>query len=221
MSVATMPVDTTPSALTARPRDPGVGPLSDRAAPRLPRRLRVVQSEPPLDREPDMAGCAVALPLSVRPTAPGRTVPTGSAHRDLTAPLATAIREPELGGLFGAEPTPRSALPDPRPRAAAAVRVLLEVLCGDRPSRQLAAWVSPTILEHLERRHPERFRHAPRRCQLRSLRITEPAECVAEAAAVVCVPATERGHSRERFRAVALRLEGADGRWTITALTVG
>jgi hypothetical protein len=192
----------------------------------LPRRLRAVSSEPPLDQQWDLVGAAAVLPLvvSAHPAAltPARRQrPVRERGASKSGRRQPRTSDAELGQLFGPEPTPRAALPDPRPRAAAAVRVLLEVLCGDRPTRQIAGLVSPAVLERLERRHPDRFRAEPRHCQLRSLHVSEPADCVAEVAAVVFVPSTRRGSTRERCRAVALRLEGSDGRWTVTALTVG
>jgi hypothetical protein len=48
---------------------------------------------------------------------------------------------------------------------------------------------------------------------VRSVRVCLPADGVAEASAVVV--------SRGRVLAVALRLEGLDGRWRMTALEVG
>jgi hypothetical protein len=193
----------------------------------VPRVLRLVPSEPPLDQPWEPAG-TLALPLPVRPAllpphvpaTPVETETTRARPHGATRP-APRPTEVELGRLFGPEATPRSELPDPRPKAAAAVRILLEVLCGDRPTRQVAKLVSPAILEQLEHRHPSRFRAEPRRYELRSLHLSEPADCVAEVAAVVFTPATHRGQTRERCRAVAMRLEGADGRWTVTAFTTG
>lgn len=203
------------------------------AGRRRPRALRPTAAEPPLDDD-DATTAAVVLPLPVRLTThPGSTPrdrrPSTPTALPANAPVPRpdkrtgprSLMDGDLSQLFGPARTPRAALPDPRPRAAAAVRILLEVLCGDRPTRQVAALVSPAILERLERRPPRRFRAEPRRCELRSLHLSEPAECVAEAAAVVFVPPTNRGPARARSRAVALRLEGADGRWTVTAFTLG
>lgn len=185
----------------------------------LPRRLRPVRSEPPLDRIGTTPDGALVLPLPTRrrpaPAPPTRLeAGTDESHAAVDGDRA-------LAELFGARPTVRSALPDPRNRAAAAVRILLEVLCGDRPARQVASWVSPALLERLELRGPDRIRREPRRSQLRSLRVSEPAPCVVEASAVVSALFAAGGGIVERFRAVALRLEGIEGRWVVTALTVG
>ena len=45
------------------------------------------------------------------------------------------------------------------------------------------------------------------------VRVSEPDDSVAEVAAVV--------HSRHRVQAIALRLEGRDGRWVVTVLQCG
>ena len=136
---------------------------------------------------------------------PGDQPPAGPAPETAVAGWAT------WAGPRVAYRSPRASLPDPRPRAAAAVRVLLEVLAGDRPARQVSPWVSPKVLAGLEQRRApgRRARHT----LLRSVHVAEPVESVAEVTAVV--------RSGERFRAVALRLEGRDGRWLVTALRVG
>ncbi len=54
----------------------------------------------------------------------------------------------------------------------------------------------------------------PRRPAIvRRVRVCEPADGIVEACAVVV--------SHGRVRALAIRLEGLDGRWLVTALTIG
>jgi hypothetical protein len=171
-----------------------------------------------------MATCgAPVLPFALHPSplpplthdtfhAAWPTPPLARPERASHATRRTCIDD-ELDEIFGPQPTPRSALPDPGPRAAAAVRVLLEVMVGDRPAYQVAEWVSPALLTSLERRCPAGAPRQARRPLLRSLHVSEPAESVAEVAAVIS--------NGPRCRAVALRLEGMDGRWTVTALRVG
>ncbi|MGH3744707.1 MAG: Rv3235 family protein, partial [Mycobacteriales bacterium] len=89
----------------------------------------------------------------------------------------------------------------------------LEIVVGERPARQVAGWVSPRVLAGLEHRPAAQRTALGRRPMLRSIRVTEPADAVAEVSAVVMLG--------ERVRAVAMRLEGLDGRWTVTALHVG
>lgn len=186
-----------------------------------PRLLRAVPTDPPFDDAEVWREPAAAIPLIL-------CVPRlrGDAELDLpdlAGPIDDVWNPAEEGGsravdaelrrLFGRRRTPRCELPAPGPRAAAAVRLLLEVLVGDRPTRQVAGWVSPPVLAALELRSPRQRRAMPRRPLLRSLRVLEPSDGVAEVCAVVQTGA--------RHRAVALRLDGLDGRWTVTALHVG
>lgn len=197
----------------------------------VPRLLRAVPSEPPYDDELD------ADPYA-DPADPGTDPYAGVVPLALSLPRAPGMPELDLPGLamrpgpadpvddgqsrrveaelrrvFGRQRTPRAELPSPGPRAAAAVRLLLEVLVGDRPVRQISGWVSPRVLAGLDGRRPGRRDGFGRRPVVRSLRVTEPGDAVAEVSAVVDVG--------PRVRAVALRLEGLDGRWTVTALHVG
>ena len=155
---------------------------------------------------------ALALPLPIdpsgdpRPTPPLRLVPPdpGGPARDGDEELDDAT--------FHAVRTPRSALPAPTPRAATLVRAVLEVLAGDRPLLQLMRWVTPDVLGQLEDLVcPAGPR--PWASSLQRLLVTEPADGVAEVCAIV-----RRG---QRSAALALRMEGLDGRWLVTALQVG
>jgi hypothetical protein len=194
-----------------------------------PRLLRPVPSDPPYE-DPDEGGAADNQEVGGYPvwTPPLRLRIdrlTALAVVDLPE-LALLVTDEERGGdsderavdadlrrLFGHHRTPRAELPEPGPRAAAAVRLLLEVLTGERPTRQVAGWVSPRVLAGLECRSPLQHRALPRRPLLKSLRVTEPADGVAEVSAVI--------DTGSRHRAVALRLDGLDGRWTVTALHIG
>lgn len=184
----------------------------------LPRVLRAVPTDPPYD-EPDVerpdpfTPLALVLPRRVGPAAFALPTFAGYADREQADDADGRVVEAELRRLFGRRRTARSDLPSPGPRAAAAVRLLLEVVVGERPVRQVASWVSPRVLAGLEHRSPGQRAALGRRPMLRSLRVTEPADAVAEITAVVTLG--------ERVRAVALRLEGLDGRWTVTALHVG
>lgn len=127
----------------------------------------------------------------------------------------------------GPQPTSPDRLPDPREVAGAVVQAVVEVLAGTRPAGQLVRWLSADVYAALQRRAalaarlrrpaaagPTRQEPGPvRRAVVRSVRTTEPAPGVVEASAVV----VDRG----RVRAVALRLEGLDGRWRTTALEMG
>lgn len=113
---------------------------------------------------------------------------------------------------FDRLPTPRSMLPDPRACAARLVVATMEVLSGRRPIQQLMPWTDDAVYAQLSRTVRTR-RRVGGPATLRSLRISEPAPGVAEVCAVV--------GGAQRSRAVAARLEGADGRWRCTALQLG
>jgi hypothetical protein len=122
---------------------------------------------------------------------------------------------------FGPQLTPRAQLPEPQLWAARLVQAFIEVQAGRRPATQLIRWTTTAVQEAIVHRSTapgaaERLAAGPGR-QLgevvRSVRASEPIDGVVEVSAVV-----QRG---ERCRAVALRLEGIDGRWQCTALELG
>lgn len=121
---------------------------------------------------------------------------------------------------FGPRHTPRADLPEPRPWAGRLVQAIVEVSSGVRPVSQLVRWTTTDVYATMQRRIARSellSQHSPggRRVGaiVRSIRVDEPADGVAEVCAVV-----QHG---ARCRAIALRLEGFDGRWQCTALQVG
>lgn len=118
--------------------------------------------------------------------------------------------------LFGAQPTRRSELPDPQVWAGHVAQGLVEVMAGARPAPQLLRWTTPEVYAVVARRASVSTRRglpATRRATVRSVRVCEPADGVAEACAVVV--------DGPRIRALAMRLVGLDGRWRVEALQVG
>ena len=118
--------------------------------------------------------------------------------------------------LFGPQPTARSGLPDPTHWAGHLAQAVVEVMSGLRQPPQIVRWTTPEVYEVLARRgavSARRGRPAARRAVVRSVRVCEPADGVAEACAVVL--------DGPRVRALAMRLVGVDGRWRIEALQVG
>lgn len=224
MSLATIATDFASATVDApNPAAPHVLAPASNGEPRL---LRVVPSEPPYvdDGDGTDSGPPVTLapPWSGLLPLPKSVPPRPSPHRiaavpAIPAPPRSAAEADETDAMFAARRTPRAELPDPRPRAAAAIRILLEVLAGDRPARQVASWVSPPILDGLERRPLGAGARRPRRTHLQSLHLAEPSDAVAEVAAVI----SSAADAGARRRAVALRLEGRDGRWVVTAFTLG
>ncbi len=114
--------------------------------------------------------------------------------------------------------TPTARLPDPGPLVAALVPAALEVIGGSRPAAQLVRLLSADAYADLQRRATRaaraRGRSEPvRRAAVRRVLATGPRDGVVEASVVV--------QQAQRVRAVAVRLEGWDGRWRVTALEVG
>ncbi len=191
---------------------PEVSDASDRGDPgdrrNSLRALPIPDTEPAPDREP-FPTCGRALP--------------GARQATLALALVAASGEPsgcadatDLGfEPFGPRPTSTSDLPEPRAWAARMVQAVLEAGSGVRPVTQLVRWTSAPVYAALQRRCAlAGGRSVPaRRAVVRSVRICQPADGVVEAAAVVV--------ARGRVQAVALRLEGLDGRWQVTALEIG
>jgi hypothetical protein len=118
---------------------------------------------------------------------------------------------------FGRRPTRTSQLPDPGAFVAKLSQAIVEVVSGQRPAPQLIRHTSPTTYSVLARQAMVAGRRrtpGPQRPAIvRRVRVCEPRDGVVEACAVVL--------SHGRVRALALRLEGLDGRWVVTALTIG
>ena len=125
---------------------------------------------------------------------------------------------------FGPHPTARADLPDPRPWTRRLTQAVAEILAGARPAGQLAPHTTLDVLEHLERstgrlgqsgigRAAQSRRRSPMRPVVSSVHVSEPADGVAEVCAVI--------DTGQRHRALALRLEGLDGRWRCTQLQFG
>lgn len=185
----------------ARP-DADRGPASStrRRSPRSPtghlRVLRIPDFEPP------------ALPPGARPSSPDPRFIQGS--------LAVDFRPEEHDEFFGPQTTSRSDLPDPDTWARRLITAILETMDGLRPPNQLSRWVSPDIRDRINRRGilaRQRRQRPSGPPQVRTLRVCEPADGVAEVAAVIS--------HRARVRALALRMTGVDGRWLITTLELG
>jgi hypothetical protein len=136
----------------------------------------------------------------------------------------TAARQLEprfpVDDFFDHQPTPTTALPDPRPLIENLTRCVIEILAGARELDQIARWLTDDVYRHLLKRVvlSSRARQAKGAKALRptftigSVIISEPRDGIVEATVVV------RG--RARVRAVALRLEGLDRRWRATAIHV-
>jgi hypothetical protein len=141
---------------------------------------------------------------------------------DRTLRLVTRESAPDLetDPAVAVVATSRDELPDPGPWTAQLVQAVLEVLAHERPRQQLVRWLAPDVYAdlgvHLVASPPRPpsgrpVTGRPRRT-VSSVHVFEPADGVVEATAVVT--------GGRRARAVAVRLEGWDGRWRCTRLAV-
>lgn len=131
----------------------------------------------------------------------------------------------ETSEEFCRQPTDRDDLPPAQRWAATLAIAVVEVLHGQRPISQLVRWMTHDVLTRLHDSALARQRsplpiprrttgpaRVPRigRYSITSLRVTEPADGVVEATALLTGPG--------RPIALAMRLEGFDGRWLCTVL---
>lgn len=116
-----------------------------------------------------------------------------------------------------ARPVHSANLPDPAAWGHRLMIGIIETAGGRRPLQQLAALLSRSVAHGLgadfERAAQLRRPHWTHAATVRSVRVCEPADGVAELCAVVQVG--------PRVRAVALRLESYEGRWRCTRLQLG
>jgi hypothetical protein len=138
-----------------------------------------------------------------------------SAASERAARSGTAL---EVAEYFAAQRTSTGDLPDPEPLLANLALGVLEVLAGVREVDQLARWFGEDAFRALVTRAnlSARARNArgvaPSRPAYRlvSTRFSSPADGVVEGVVITAGPA--------RTRAIAIRLEGWDGRWRATSL---
>jgi len=162
-------------------------------------------------RQPNVVQGTLALAFVL----PSGVVATPTPSSDLRLlPEQSSAAEHVDEEEFGPQPTARADLPCPKRWAAKFVQAMVETLAGDRPASQLVRWTTRDVHDALARRTSSgpRPAGAPRPV-VRSVHVTEPAVGIAEVAALVRCGA--------RCRAVALRLEGLDGRWQCSAVEVG
>ncbi len=121
---------------------------------------------------------------------------------------------------FAAQRTSTCDLPDSEPLLRNLTIGVMEVLAGVREVDQLARWLGEDAYRALVARANLSARARSARGvpaarpshRILSIRETTPADGVVEAAIVVAGPA--------RTRAIAMRLEGWDGRWRATTLAL-
>jgi len=194
-----------PVAQPHRPDTPGLQVVGGRRRPGAP-----VQRELALDFRLPSGMPAVPAPPALRLATPSYVVAGPGTASGLKEPWTLDDDEP------GARLTGRDELPDPKQWAARLAQGVLEVAAGARPSSQLWRWTTQEVLDDVRQRsRPATLLDSQRRraqvpALVRSVHVCEPADGVAEATAIVA--------GRLRTRALALRLEGLNGRWLCTAL---
>ncbi len=175
------------------------------------RALPVPDTEPPL--EDVGAECRDWQPPAPPPRAVQGVLTLVVGGPDAAEAFAAAADE----GDFGPRPTATRELPPVSEWGRRLVQVVVEVMCGQRPPAQLVRWTSQEVYaEVLSQTLPAPRPGAPvtrRRPRVSSVRVCEPVDGVAELSAVV--------HGQYRVQALAVRLEGRDGRWQATALATG
>ncbi|MGO3887026.1 MAG: Rv3235 family protein [Mycetocola sp.] len=122
--------------------------------------------------------------------------------------------------FFGHQPTSSCDLPDPHALIENLASSVVEVLAGARDLEQLSRWITHDVYAHLLRRsllaaRSRRSRGVPARrprMGLGPVHTCAPADGVVEAVTIVSTPG--------RARAVAIRLEGVDGRWKASSIAV-
>lgn len=175
-------------------------------APDELRLSRAPQCEPPFDDEPG-GGTPPEVHGQLRLVRfPSPDPPPGRVAQLAPLPAAPAEADEPNG-----DRTPRALLPDPESWAARFAQALAEVLATTRTARQLMRWTTWPLYQELE--SSVGAFGGPARPVLRMVRVTEPADGVAEACAVFRLG--------PRVRAVALRFEGLDGHWRCTAAQLG
>ncbi|WP_018155366.1 Rv3235 family protein [Demetria terragena] len=129
--------------------------------------------------------------------------------------LAMDFRTAEYDPHFGPQATPRANLPEPRQWATQLVAMLVECAHGARSPKQLLRWMTPECQQLVAQRHLTSVRRggALHPTAIRRVRVCEPTDGVAEVSAVVLLEG--------RPCAIAMRLNGADGRWLTTVLVIG
>ena len=150
---------------------------------------------------------------------PGEVDAVPEPDRSLRLVSREPAPDPETDPAVAVVATSRSELPDPGPWTAQLVQAVLEVLAHERPRQQLVRWLAPDVYADLGLHlaagpsRPGTARPGGRaRRTVSSIHVFEPADGVVEANAVVL--------GGRRARAIALRLEGWDGRWRCTRLAV-
>ena len=183
------------------------------AATALPSRALDYQVRPAPLREPPFDDELPQREDPLRRVGPhDQPLPFRPAGPDAPSRLRLAVlpRHP-----FGPRPTGRRELPEPAAFARRLLIALIETATGRRSASQLSQHTTLAVQAGLSRDagRISRLGTLSRPAAVHSIHLSEPADGVAEVVGIVRVGA--------RFRAIALRLEGLDGRWKCVRLQIG
>lgn len=163
-----------------------------------------------------MAGEGTTMSNTARLRDDATTSATAMTARTTSAPRPSRMRDDE----FGPQRTPAALLPAPEPLLRNLALGTMEILAGIRDVDQLARWLVADAYRVLvvranlaARARSARGIPPARPVQtVRSVRMQEPDDGIVEGVVIVDTP--------YRTRAIALRLEGTDGRWRATSLAL-
>ena len=140
-----------------------------------------------------------------------------AAHRPGPHELRLPFDVPPAPRLWRAGPPRPTGLPDPASWGRRLLIGLIETAAGRRPLHQLGGMLSPSVSRGIGTDFELAARlgtpHWLHRATIRTLRVSEPADRVAELCATV--------NAGNRVRAVAIRLEEHHGRWCCMRLQLG
>ncbi len=201
-------------------------PIPDRCAPTVSDEQLRQLSTPPGRDERERRSRAWPAAEGRRPL-PSRPAGRRTSDADRPGPRSTlrtpgrrtawSSRDDDIIDVeFGPQRTPTAELPDASAWSGKLGTAFIEVCLGARPVTQVMRWCSPAVLDSLIRRQTRvlhRGEAVRRPVRVRRVRICHVCDGIAEASIVV--------DDGGRSRAVALRLEGLDRRWVVTALEVG
>jgi hypothetical protein len=135
---------------------------------------------------------------------------------ELAAPVIQKPRLYLIPSTFGEEydaefaPKPTSAcdLPDIRQLTFQFIHSVVEIWAGRRTASQVQAMCHHLIFADLQRKAGQQKLVG----KIRKIKVTEPLDGISETTVTI--------RYGDRLRVVAIRLEGLDGRWLCTALTL-
>lgn len=165
-------------------------------------------------RKPRMAAASVTTVTSLTTVTRGPILACGAVTPRAAGAPPVPLDEDDPS--VATRHTSRADLPDPDAWARRLSQILAEVLTGHRPHTQLVRWTTEQVYRHLRRSIAVPSSSSSRRRTrpvVGTVRVCEPADGIAEVSAVL--------RTSGRTQALALRLEGMDGRWVITALQTG